>query len=103
MNTIQYTLMTWMPTLLNGLGYDTSQSQFMTVFGLFGAPFGIFVASLIMDRVPRKLMGILLLVGMAAFGIAIGAVTSAGHSRSQRDWRPRFGCRKRGVPRCARQ
>lgn len=78
MNTIQYTLMTWMPTLLNGLGYDTSQSQFMTVFGLFGAPFGIFVASLIMDRVPRKLMGILLLVGMAAFGIAIGAVTSAG-------------------------
>ena len=39
MNTIQYTLMNWMPSLLSSLGYDTSQSQFMTMFGLFGAPF----------------------------------------------------------------
>lgn len=78
MNTIQYTLMTWMPSLLNGLGYDTSQSQFMTVFGLFGAPFGIFIASLIMDKIPRKLMGVLLLGGMSVFGIAIGVVTSSG-------------------------
>ena len=46
MNTIQYTLMNWMPSLLSSLGYDTSQSQFMTMFGLFGAPFGIFLASL---------------------------------------------------------
>lgn len=78
MNTIQYTLMNWMPSLLNGLGYDTSKSQFMTVFGLFGAPFGIFIASLIMDKVSRKLMGVLLLAGMAIFGIIIGAVTSTG-------------------------
>lgn len=78
MNTIQYTLMTWMPSLLNGLGYDTSQSQFMTVFGLFGAPFGIFIASLIMDKIPRKLMGVLLLGGMSVFGIVIGTVTSSG-------------------------
>ena len=54
MNTIQYTLMTWMPSLLRSLGYDTSQSQFMTMFGLFGAPFGIFIASLIMDKIPRR-------------------------------------------------
>ncbi len=78
MNTIQYTLMNWMPSLLNGLGYDTSQSQFMTMFGLFGAPFGIFIASLIMDKVPRRVMGVLLLIGMAVFGIIIGAVTQAG-------------------------
>lgn len=76
MNTIQYTLMTWMPSLLNGLGYNTSQSQFMTVFGLFGAPFGIFVASLVMDRVARKRMGVLLLIGMAFFGLLIGFLTS---------------------------
>lgn len=78
MNTIQYTLMNWMPSLLNGLGYDTSQSQFMTVFGLFGAPFGIYIASLIMDRIPRRVMGVLLLSGMAIFGIVIGVVTQSG-------------------------
>jgi putative MFS transporter len=75
MNTIQYTLMTWMPSLLVGLGYNTSTSQFMTMFGLFGAPFGIFIASLVIDRVPRKVMGVLLLSGMAALGIATGAAT----------------------------
>lgn len=78
MNTIQYTLMNWMPSLLNGLGYDTSQSQFMTMFGLFGAPFGIFIASLIMDKVPRKVLGVLLLIGMAVFGIIIGIATQTG-------------------------
>ncbi|MFR2836731.1 MAG: MFS transporter [[Clostridium] nexile] len=65
MNTIQYTLMTWMPSLLRSLGYDTSQSQFMTMFGLFGAPFGIFIASLIMDKIPRRVMGVILLAVMA--------------------------------------
>ncbi len=78
MNTIQYTLMNWMPSLYAGLGYDTSQSQFMTVFGLFGAPFGIFIASLIMDKVSRKKMGVALLAGMAVFGVIIGYVTSTG-------------------------
>ena len=78
MNTIQYTLMTWMPSLLVGLGYDTSTSQFMTMFGLFGAPFGIFIASLIMDRISRKAMGVLLLAGMAIFGIIIGVTTQMG-------------------------
>ena len=36
------------------MGYDTSQSQFMTMFGLFGAPFGIFIASLIMDKIEKS-------------------------------------------------
>ena len=68
MNTIQYTLMNWMPSLLSSLGYDTSQSQFMTMFGLFGAPFGIFLASLYMDKVPRKATGVILLIAMAVMG-----------------------------------
>ena len=72
MNTIQYTLMTWMPSLLKSMGYDTSQSQFMTMFGLFGAPFGIFIASLIMDKIPRRVMGVILLAGMAGLGVATG-------------------------------
>lgn len=76
MNTIQYTLMTWMPSLLKSMGYDTSQSQFMTMFGLFGAPFGIFIASLIMDKIPRKVMGVILLVAMAVLGIITGQQTT---------------------------
>lgn len=76
MNTIQYTLMNWMPSLLSSLGYDTSQSQFMTMFGLFGAPFGIFLASLYMDKVPRRITGVALLVAMAVMGIVTSKQTT---------------------------
>ena len=76
MNTIQYTLMNWMPSMLSSMGFDTSQSQFMTMFGLFGAPFGIFIASLIMDKIPRKAMGVALLAIMAVFGIITGQQSS---------------------------
>ena len=78
MNTIQYTLMNWMPSLLSSLGYDTSQSQFMTMFGLFGAPFGIFLASLYMDKVPRKITGVVLLIAMAVMGIITSRQTTMG-------------------------
>ena len=78
MNTIQYTLMNWMPSLLSSLGYDTSQSQFMTMFGLFGAPFGIFLASLYMDKVPRKATGVILLIAMAVMGIITSKQTTMG-------------------------
>lgn len=78
MNTIQYTLMNWMPSLLSSLGYDTSQSQFMTMFGLFGAPFGIFLASLYMDKVPRKATGVILLIAMAVMGIVTSHQTTMG-------------------------
>ncbi len=76
MNTIPYTLMNWMPSLLSSLGYDTSQSQFMTMFGLFGAPFGIFLASLYMDKVPRKATGVILLIAMAVMGIITSKQTT---------------------------
>ena len=76
MNTIQYTLMNWMPSLLSSLGYDTSQSQFMTMFGLFGAPFGIFLASLYMDKVPRKATGVILLIAMSVMGIITSKQTT---------------------------
>lgn len=76
MNTIQYTLMNWMPSLLSSLGYDTSHSQFMTMFGLFGAPFGIFLASLYMDKVPRKATGVILLIAMAVMGIITSRQTT---------------------------
>ena len=41
----------------------------MTMFGLFGAPFGIFIASLIMDKIPRRVMGVILLAAMAVLGV----------------------------------
>lgn len=78
MNTIQYTLMNWMPSMLSSMGYSTKDSQFMTMFGLFGAPFGIFIASLIMDKIPRKAMGVGLLVLMAILGIITGKQTTMG-------------------------
>lgn len=78
MNTIQYTLMNWMPSLLSSMGYDTSQSQFMTMFGLFGAPFGIFLASLYMDKVPRRITGVVLLIAMAVMGIITSRQTTMG-------------------------
>lgn len=76
MNTIQYTLMNWMPSLLSSMGYDTSQSQFMTMFGLFGAPFGIFLASLYMDKLPRRVTGVVLLAAMAVMGIITSRQTT---------------------------
>lgn len=78
MNTIQYTLMNWMPSLLSSMGYDTSQSQFMTMFGLFGAPFGIFLASLYMDKLPRRVTGVALLIAMAVMGIITSRQTTMG-------------------------
>ena len=63
-------------SLLSSLGYDTSQSQFMTMFGLFGAPFGIFLASLYMDKVPRKATGVILLIAMAVMGIITSRQTT---------------------------
>ena len=35
---------------------------------MFGAPFGIFIAMLIMDKIPRKTMGISLLLAIAVLG-----------------------------------
>ena len=72
MNTFEYSLMSWMPSLLKSMVFVSSQSQFMTMFGLFGAPFGIFIASLIMDKIPRRVMGVILLAGMAGLGVATG-------------------------------
>lgn len=42
------------------------------MFGLFGAPLGIFIASLIMNKIPRRVMGVILLLGMAGLGVATG-------------------------------
>ena len=48
----------------------------MTMFGLFGAPFGIFLASLFMDKVPRRVLGVVLLAAMAILGVITGQQTT---------------------------
>lgn len=35
---------------------------------MFGAPFGIFIAMLVMDKIPRKTMGVGLLILIAVLG-----------------------------------
>ncbi len=43
---------------------------------MFGAPFGIFIAMLVMDKIPRKTMGVGLLVLIAGLGYIYSLQTS---------------------------
>lgn len=76
MNVIQYTLMNWLPTIFAAKGINTKDSTLLNTVGLFGAPFGIFITSLIMDKLPRKVMGVGLLVIIGALGIFYGQLES---------------------------
>nr|WP_319489310.1 MFS transporter [uncultured Caproiciproducens sp.] len=68
MNVIQYTLINWLPTIFLQQGVDIKKSIFMNTMSMFGAPFGVFIAAVVMDKIPRKVMGIGLLVTMAVLG-----------------------------------
>ncbi|AEB07594.1 major facilitator superfamily MFS_1 [Coriobacterium glomerans PW2] len=69
MNVVQYTLINWLPTIFLTQGINLSDSIVLNTMSMFGAPFGIFIAMLVMDRVPRKAMGIGLLMLIAVLGI----------------------------------
>lgn len=43
---------------------------------MFGAPFGIFIAMLVMDKIPRKTMGVGLLILIAVLGYIYSLQTS---------------------------
>jgi putative MFS transporter len=68
MNVIQYTLINWLPTIFLQQGVDIKKSVLMNTMSMFGAPLGVFIAAIVMDKVPRKVMGIGLLVCMAILG-----------------------------------
>lgn len=68
MNVTQYTLINWLPTMFLAQGIDLKKSVFLNTMNMFGAPVGIFIATLIMDKIPRKVMGIGLLSFMAVLG-----------------------------------
>ncbi|MEY8000485.1 MFS transporter [Clostridium sp. Mt-5] len=68
MNTAVYSITTWIPTIFVKSGITVTRSVFMTTIILFGAPFGVFIASRIMDKFPRRQMGVVLLITIAVLG-----------------------------------
>lgn len=68
MNVVQYTLINWLPTIFLAQGINLKDSIVLNTMSMFGAPFGIFIAMLIMDKIPRKVMGVALLIVVASLG-----------------------------------
>ena len=46
-------------------GINLKDSIVLNTMSMFGAPFGIFIAMLVMDKIPRKTMGVGLLILIA--------------------------------------
>jgi len=76
MNTAVYSITTWIPTIFVKSGITVTKSIFMTTVILFGAPFGVFIASRIVDKFPRKWMGCTLLIVIAILGYIYSLQTS---------------------------
>lgn len=68
MNVVQYTLINWLPTIFLAQGINLKDSIVLNTMSMFGAPFGIFIAMLIIDKIPRKVMGPGLLIVIAILG-----------------------------------
>jgi putative MFS transporter len=68
MNVVQYTLINWLPTIFLAQGINLKDSIVLNTMSMFGAPFGIFIAMLIMDKIPRKILGVGLLIMIAGLG-----------------------------------
>jgi len=68
MNVVQYTLINWLPTLFMSQGINLKDSIVLNTMSMFGAPFGIFIAMMVMDKIPRKTMGVGLLLFIAVLG-----------------------------------
>jgi putative MFS transporter len=68
MNVVQYTLINWLPTIFMTQGINLKDSIILNTMSMFGAPFGIFIAMLIMDKISRKAMGVGLLLLIAVLG-----------------------------------
>ena len=76
MNVVQYTLINWLPTMLMEQGIDVKDSIVLNTMSMFGAPIGIFIAVFIIEKFPRKVFGVGLLVVVAALGYVYSLQTS---------------------------
>ncbi|WP_409308042.1 MFS transporter [Pectobacterium sp. B1J-3] len=68
MNISLYTITVWIPTIFVNSGIEVTHSIFMTAVIMLGAPAGIFVTTLIIDKLPRKWFGSCLLIIIAILG-----------------------------------
>lgn len=68
MNTALYSITTWIPTIFVKSGINVTKSIVMTTVIMLGAPLGVFIATRIIDKFPRKWMGVILLILIATFG-----------------------------------
>lgn len=76
MNVVQYTLINWLPKMLLEQGIDLKDSVLLNTMSMFGAPIGIFIAIFIIERFPRKIFGIGLLIIIAVLGYVYSLQTS---------------------------
>jgi len=76
MNVVQYTLINWLPTIFMSQGINLKNSIVLNTMSMFGAPFGIFIAVLVIDKIPRKVMGVGLLLMIAVLGYVYSLQTS---------------------------
>lgn len=68
MNVALYTITNWIPTIFVSQGIDITQSVFMTNLMMFGAPFGVFLSIILIDKFPRKILGIIEPIALAVLG-----------------------------------
>ncbi|MDR3565117.1 MAG: MFS transporter [Negativicutes bacterium] len=67
-NVAIYTMVNWIPTIFVQAGLTVTKSLAMTTIILLGAPFGMWVCALVVDRVPRKGAMIFILLSMSVVG-----------------------------------
>ena len=76
MNLSLYTITQWVPTIFVNQGIDVRRSLLMSMTMMIGAPLGVFAATLIMDRFPRRLLGASLIAMIAVLGTVYANQTS---------------------------
>ncbi|WP_270287771.1 MFS transporter, partial [Enterococcus lactis] len=68
MNVSLYTITVWIPTIFVNSGVEISKSLLMTTLIMIGAPLGVFVSTLIVDKFPRKWFGVVLILLISVLG-----------------------------------
>lgn len=68
MNLSLYTITQWVPTIFVNQGIDIKKSLFMSMMMMIGAPLGVYLATILMDRFSRKYFGAALIMMVAVLG-----------------------------------
>lgn len=76
MNLSLYTITVWIPTIFVNSGIDISKSLLMSTLIMIGAPLGVFVSTLIMDKFPRKWFGVFFILAIAVMGYVYAIQTT---------------------------